>query len=154
MERKVARAGVVQNAAFEAAVDRGRGAQNLRLPAAERRHEGNAVVGCFHHAAHRLRAVAQRLGAAIDLGLLHRKRINRHAVVLAVVRQVHDADAVLLHADAKIVEPTQYRPRCAGREASRSRAGHGEEQVAEALRGACLNLIAVEGVERGRRLER
>jgi len=154
VESKVARARVEQRAAFDAAVDRGRRAEELRLPAAGRGGQGNAVVGRFHRATHRLRAVAQRLRATIDLDLLDRQRIKRHAVVLPVVGNVHRAEAVLLHAHAKIVEPAQYRPRCAGREAGRGRAGHGEEQVAEALRLARLNLVAGDGAQRRRRLER
>jgi hypothetical protein len=86
-------------------VDRGRGAKDLRLPAARRRQEGNAVVGRFHDAADRLRAVAQRFRAAKDLDLLNCQRIERHPAVLAQVGNVHRADAVLLHAHAEIVEP-------------------------------------------------
>jgi hypothetical protein len=153
VEREVARAGVEQRTAFDAAVDRGRSAEELRLPAAGRGGEGNAVVGRFHHATHRLRAVAQRLRAAIDLDLLDRQRIERHAVVLPVVGNIHRAEAVLLHAHAKIVEPAQHGPRRAGREAGRGRTRHGEEQVAEALRLARLNLIGCNRAERWR-LER
>ena len=109
MEGEVARAGVEQRAAFGAPVDRGGGAEELRLPAAGRRRKRNAIVGCFHHAADRLRAVAQRLRPAKDLDLLHRQRIERHAVVLAEVGDVHRSDAVLLHAHAEIVEPAQHR---------------------------------------------
>src|SRR5262249_9827573 len=154
VERKVARARVEQRAAFEAPVDRGRGAQDLRLPAAQWRRERNTVVGRLHHAADRLRAVAQRFRAAIDRDLLNGQRIDRHAVVLAQVGNVERADAVLLYAYAKIIEPAQHRPRRAGREAGGGRAGHGEEQIAEALGRARLNLIAGDGVERRRRLER
>ena len=119
VEREVARAGVEQGAAFDTAVDRGGRAQDLGLPAAERRGEGNAVVGRLHHAADRLRAVAQRLRAAEDLDLLDRERIDRHAVILAEVGYVHGADAVLLHADAEIVEPAQHRARRARAQARR-----------------------------------
>ena len=55
MDRGVARAGVEQGAAFETAVTRGRGSQDLRLPAAQRRSGRNAVVGRVHDAADRLR---------------------------------------------------------------------------------------------------
>ena len=109
MHGEIAGAGIEQGAAFETAVDRGRGALELGLPAAHRRGEGNAVVGGLHHAADRLRAVAQRLRAAEDLDLLDRERIDRHAVILAEIGDVHRADAVLLHADAEIVEPAQHR---------------------------------------------
>ena len=123
------------------------GAQELGLPAAHRRGEGNAVVGGLDDAADRLRAVAQRLRAAEDLDLLDRQRIDRHAVVLAEIGDVHGADAVLLHADAEIVEPAQHRARCARRETGRGGAGQGEEQVAEALGRACLNLAAGDGAQ-------
>ena len=116
MDGEVTRAGIEQGAAFETAVDRGGGAQDLGLPAADRRREGNAVVGGLDHAADRLRAVAQRLRAAIDLDLLDRQRIDRHAVVLAEIGDVHGADAVLLHADAEIVEAAQHRAGRARRE--------------------------------------
>src|SRR5262249_37093342 len=56
VEGEVARARVEQRAAFEPPIDRGRGAQDLCLPAARWRREGNAVVGRLHHAADRLRA--------------------------------------------------------------------------------------------------
>ena len=88
--------------------------RNLSLPAAYRRGDGNAVVGGLYDAADRLRAVAQRLRPAEDLDLLNRERIDRHAVVLAEVGDVHGADAVLLHADAEVVEPAQHRPRRPG----------------------------------------
>jgi hypothetical protein len=116
VEREVARAGIEQRAAFGAAVDRCRGALELRLPAARRRGEGNAIVGRFHDPADRLRAVAQRLWAAKDLDLLDRQRIERHPVILAVVGNVQGTDAVLLHPHAEIVEPAQDRPLCARRE--------------------------------------
>ena len=74
------------------------------MPAARRCREGNAVVGRFHDAPDRLRAVAQRVRAAKDLDLLNRQRIERHPMVLAQVGNVHGADAVLLHAHAEIVE--------------------------------------------------
>ena len=109
VERGIARAGVEQGAAFETAVDRGGGALELGLPAAGRRGEGNAVVGGLHDAAHGLRAEAQRLRTAVDLDLLDRQRIDRHRVILAVVGHVHGADAVLLHADAEVVEAAQDR---------------------------------------------
>ena len=115
MHREIAGAGIEQGAAFETAVDRRGGAQDLGLPAAHRRGEGNAVVGGLYDAAHRLRAVAQRLRTAEDLDLLDRERIDRHAVVLAEIGDVHRADAVLLHADAEVVEPAQHRARRAGR---------------------------------------
>ena len=152
MHGEIAGAGVEQGAAFETTVDRGRGALELGLPAAGRRREGNAVVGRFHHAADRLRAVAQRLRPAEDLDLLDRERIDRHAVILAEVGDVHRADAVLLHPDAEIIEPTQHRPRRTGRKAGRCRAGQREEQVAEALGRARLNLAAGDRRQRGRRL--
>ena len=115
VHREIAGAGIEQGAAFETAVDRRGGAHDLGLPAAYRRGEGNAVVGGLDDAAHRLRAVAQRLRTAEDLDLLDRERIDRHAVVLAEIGDVHRADAVLLHADAEIVEPAQHRARRAGR---------------------------------------
>ena len=115
MHGEIAGAGVEQGAALETAVDRRGGAHDLGLPAAYRRGEGNAVVGGLYDAAHRLRAVAQRLRTAEDLDLLDRERIDRHAVVLAEIGDVHRADAVLLHADAEIVEPAQHRARRAGR---------------------------------------
>src|SRR5262249_20626500 len=100
VEGEVARAGVQQRAAlgapFAPPVAGGGGAAYLRLPAGRRRREGNAVVGRFPPAADRLRAVAQRFRAAIDLDLLDRKRIDRHAMVLAQVGNVHGADAALL----------------------------------------------------------
>jgi hypothetical protein len=77
-----------------------------------------------------------------------------HAVVLAVVGKVHRADAVLLHAHAKIAKPAQHRPRSGGRETGGGRAGQGEQQIAETLGLTRLNLVAGDGVERGRRLER
>jgi hypothetical protein len=98
-----------QRAAFRAPVDRGGGAQKLRLPAAGWRRKRNAVVRRFHYAADRLRAIAQRLRAAKDLDLLHRQRIERHAVVLAEVGEVQRSDAVLLDPYAEIVEPAQHR---------------------------------------------
>ena len=104
VEGEVARARVDQCATFGTPVDRGGGAEHLRLPAARRRQERNAVVGRFHDAADRLRAVAQRFRAAKDLDLLDRQRIERHPVVLAQVGNVQGADAVLLHAHAEIVE--------------------------------------------------
>ena len=115
MHGEIAGAGVEQGAAFETAVDRSGGAQDLGLPAAYRRGEGNAVVGGLYHAADRLRAVAQRLRPAEDLDLLDRERIDGHAVILAEVGDVHRADAVLLHPDAEIIEPTQHGPGCARR---------------------------------------
>jgi hypothetical protein len=36
-------------------------------------------------------------------------------VILAEVGDVHRADAVLLHADAEVIEPAQHRPGCARR---------------------------------------
>ena len=83
VEGEVARAGVDQCATFGTPVDRVRGAEDLRLPAARRRQEGNAVVGRFHDAADRLPAVAQRVRATKDLDLLNGQRIERHPVVLA-----------------------------------------------------------------------
>jgi hypothetical protein len=104
VEGEVARARVDQRAALGAPVDRGGGAEDLRLPAARRRQEGNAVVGRLHDAADRLRAVAQRVRAAKDLHLLNRQRIERYPMVLAQIGNVQGADAVLLHAHAEIVE--------------------------------------------------
>jgi len=115
MHGEIAGAGVEQGAAFETAVDRGRGALELGLPPAHRRRERNTIVGRFHHATDRLGAVAQRLRPAEDLDLLNREWIDGHAVILAQVGDVHRADAVLLHADAEIIEPTQHRPRGARR---------------------------------------
>jgi hypothetical protein len=115
---------------------------------------GAAIVGRLDHAAQRLRAEAQCLRTAVDLDLLDRQRIDRHAVVLAEVGHVHGADAVLLHAHAKIVEPAQHWAGRTRREAGGSCAGQGEEQVAEALRLGGLNLIVGDGVERRRGLER
>jgi hypothetical protein len=104
VKSEVARARVDQCPAFGTPIDRGRGAEDLCLPAARRRREGNAVVGRFHDAADRLRAVAQRFRAAKDLDLLNCQRIERHPMVLAVVGNVERADAVLLHADTEIVQ--------------------------------------------------
>ena len=154
MEGEVAGAGVEHGAAFEAAVDRGGRALQLGLPAARRGGKRNAVVGCFHDAADRLRAVAQCFRAAVDFDLLGRQRIDRHPVVLAVVGDVHGADAVLLHADAEIVEPMQYRALRAGRQTGGGRAGRGEEEPAEALALTGLDLRAVDAGERWRGLER
>ena len=147
MHREIAGAGIEQGAALEPAVDRRRGAQDLGLPAADRRGERNAVVGGLYDAADRLRAVAQCLRTAENLDLLDRKRIDRHAVILAEVGDVHGADAVLLHADAEIIEPAQHRARCAGCETGRRGAGEREEQVAEALGRARLNLAAGDGAQ-------
>ena len=47
--------------------------------------------------------------AAIDLDLLDRQRIDRNTVILSEIGDVHGADAVLLHADAEIVEAAQHR---------------------------------------------
>ena len=145
-------AGVEQGAAFETAVDRRGGAHDLGLPAAHRRGEGNAVVGGLDDPAHRLRAVAQRFRTAEDLDLLDRERIDGHAVILTQIGDVHGADAVLLHPDAEIVQPAQDRARCAGRKTGRRGARQSEEQVAEALGRARLNLTAGDRRQRGRRL--
>ena len=120
---KLRRAGVEQGAAFEPRSTVVVAPRICGLPAADRRGEGNAVVDGLDHAADRLRAVAQRFRAAKDLDLLDRQRIERHAVVLAEVGDVDRADAVLLHADAEIVEPAQDRPRRARRKAGGGRAG-------------------------------
>jgi hypothetical protein len=106
VKREVARAGIEERPPFKPSVDRGRRAQDLRLPAAHRRRERNAIVGCFHDAADRLGAEAQCLRAAMDLDLLRRQRVDWHPVVLPILGNVHRADAVLLHAHAEISEPT------------------------------------------------
>ena len=140
VDRNIAITGIEDGAAFHAPVDRGRCALQLHLPAADRGGERNAVVGCLDHAAHRLRAVAQRLGPAVDLDLLGRERIDRHAVVLSVFGHVHGADAVLLHAHAEVVEPAQHWPLRAGSETGGGGTGRGEEEPADALALVCLDL--------------
>ena len=111
---------------------------------------GNAVVDRLDDAADRLRAVAQRRRAAIDLRSfwIASGSIGTR-VILAQVGDVADADAILLDAHAEVsLKPAQDRPAGAGREVDGRGARLAEEQVAEVLRGALLNLAAVDGAER------
>ena len=164
VEGKIAAAGVEQNAAFDAAIDRAERAARLRgdarrglcggkrrlgrhAVALERRRArgqrvGNAIVGRAHHAADRGRAVAQRGGPAHHLNLVGRERIDRHEVILAEIGSAAGIGAVLDDADAIDVEPPDDRPAgSAGREARAGDAGFGEQEIAELAAARAPDLV-------------
>ena len=148
MDRGIARAGVEQQRGLPAVVDAVEAGLDLGRDAAERRIGRDAVVGRLDDAADRLRAVAQRRGAAIDLDLADRQRIDRHRMVGAQGGDVAGAKPVLLNADAIVAQAAQDRPAGAGREGRRGGARLGEEHVAEVLRRQLLDLAAGDRAER------
>ena len=132
MKCKIVAAGIEQNAAFDAAVDRmtavrvstftqagESGIASGALPANRRFGRcgragwhgiGNAIVGGADDAADRRRSIAQRRRAPDDLDLIGRERVDRHEMVLAEIGRAVAADAVLDDADAIDVEAADDRP--------------------------------------------
>ena len=155
MNRKIAAAGIEQNAAFDAAIDRIDRGAGLDVQAPRRCGIGerglhrkpiglerrccaggqsvrNAVVGGADDAADRGGPVTQGCRSADHLDLVGRKRIDRHEVILAEIRRAVAADAVLDDADAIDVEAPDDRPaRRARRKARAGDAGLGEQEIAE-----------------------
>ncbi len=133
MNREIAAAGIEQDAAFDAAIDRADGRAGLdgdargrlrirqrrldRQPVAleRRRRAGgqglrDAVVGGADDAADRGRAVAQGRGPAHDFDLVGGEGIDGHEMILAEVGDAAAAGAVLDDADAVAVEAPDDRP--------------------------------------------
>ncbi len=132
MQHDVLAAGLQARRAVAAVVDRRVPAEHLRGEAVRRPDGRDAVVLGRDHAADRLGAVAERRRAADHLDAPVDEWVDRHGVVLAEIRHVLRADAVLLDPHPGGVEAADDRPRRrAGSVGRRRQAGAVEQRVAQ-----------------------
>ena len=126
---------------FVAVVHTGEGAANLAAKTLGRIWGWYAVVLYADHTANRLGAPAQGRGATNDFDALGRQRVNWHAMVFADVGHVHRTDAVLLNADARVINTSDnWSVRARSKAASRN-AGRRHREVANVGGRLTLQLI-------------
>lgn len=150
MEGDVAGAGIDRGCAEAAIVDRGITGGDLAAIAADRDEGRDPVVLGRDHAADGLRAVAQSGRPADHLDPIVDERIDGNGVILAEVRDVLHADAVLLDAHARVVQAADDRARCGTRSEGRGRETRlVEQQVAQLAWLLADDLAAVDHGDRG-----
>ena len=98
----------------------------------------NLIGDDVHQAADRIGAVQQRRRSAHDFDSLGRRRVQRHAVIAGLTREVADALAVLQHRDAVAVETTNDRTRRTRAEATASPRRAPDCSVAPRVASSCF----------------
>ena len=105
-------------------------------------------------AAHRVRSVEQRRGAANDLDPLGRVRVDGHAVIAGLAGEVAGSDAVLQNQHAVAVEAADYGAAGSGAEAPAGDARFLAQRVAQASLRVADDVERVKRRYRVERLER